>query len=457
MTGTESNVHVRPLPLRFFVCAMVWLLASNPCTADIVPGVDWYVRNAEIIFRVKAQTPAEAEVFPPAQGEQRLIVEEVLKGIETALFWSVPSRTLNPGQRAIILVQYEHPPHWATAIQTNWRQPAKTVVWPIVGTRVLTGGIPDKSRSFGFGFGLDVSPESIAAEIKASSPEEVGLYRQVVDACLFPEKISTLARTDSQRATYVRFAVAIRNLDRDVPGIAALLESPDSALRAAAARKLASLTQAGIPAPEKDTPDVRHAWSTAWRRWWQENQRAQTWDDTRGAWVLRGKDQPWPRGWPAVRSGTPPPDTLPSDLLQAVARNNAEMFAPAFRRWLDSGVMRDRQINAAAAMRQVLVDGSNLGSAVGWVGEFLPAAPRLRPDVIFDARLQATERAQAIALISLLWHYDAFVQERRETLTHLQAVPINSEELRRAAFWEMQYEGLNTPGSLARQRLAEKK
>jgi hypothetical protein len=416
--------------------------------------VDWYVSNAETIFRVRAQTVAEAEGFPPSRGQQRLIVEEVLKGVDTAQFLSQPGGTLKPGQAAIALIQYEHPTTWEPAIQLKLRRPAKTVIWPIDGARVLTGTVPAATQ-WGGGPGPNVPFVSVAALIKSSSPEEVGLYRQVVDACLFPAKLLALAHVDSQRAIYVRFAAAIRDLARDVKGIAALLESSDSAVRHAAANTLERLTRAGIDGPKQDTPALLEKWSRAWEAWWDENESSRTWYETSGAWVVRSRYQPWPRQWPPVPWDLPT-DRMPAELLRAVQNKDAATFAPAFRRWLDSGVLRDRQIRAAAT-RNSLVDSSHLGGAIGQYGEFLPAAPRLRPDVILDGNLSPTDRLAVIALVSALWHYDRFVRERQQALEYLRAQPSNSDDLRRAAFWELRDTNIVTPGSLAKERLATKK
>jgi hypothetical protein len=405
--------------------------------ADMVPGVDWYVANAEVIKVVQVEMPPAAETFPSPPDKQRVWVKDVLKGLDSAQEFLLPKGTLQPGQTAVVLYEYEPPSNYEPALQIlTGTQPVMSV-WPIdaVG-KVDTRGVPAQMES-SFITHPDaggISLELIKKAIVASSPEEVGLYGQVVDALLFPARLQELARSDARRSTYVRFVVAIRDLDRDVTWLARLLESKEQTIRAAAVERLEALTGTRNPAPEDKSPQSLHAWAQTWAKQATPTQ------------VSR---------WPPVPADLKtPPDAFPEALIQALQKEDADVFAKAFAGWLDSGVMRDREIHYAETLDRKVVNGSNLGGANGY-SAYLPGAPRLRPDVVLGTNLPAIDRMKAIALLANIWHYDRFAREQTEARTLVVAAPHESDILRRAAFWELREAGVQTAGWVALSRLAQ--
>jgi hypothetical protein len=402
--------------------------------ADEVPGVDWYVANAKIIEVVQAETPAQqAEVFPSPLDRQRVWVADVLKGVDTTQEFLLPKGSLNPGQSGVVLFQYE-PPGYQPALQISPEAPPVTVVWPIdsAGT-VETHGISAQSQDKPLpaaGITLDV----IKKDVAASTPEEVGLNLQLLDALLFPEKFEALAQRDANRATYVRFWLAILDLNRDLPALAQLLESPDRAVRTAAMKKLEALTGTTVPAPQYESPPALHQWAQAW-----------------AAQIVAGERLRWP---PVPADLKLPPEAFPEPLLQALRRNDADGFSHAFAVWLDSGVRRDREIQFAAnTLNPEIVRGSNLSGAIGG-SAYLPPAPRLRADVLFNSDIPAEDRMKAIALRAQLAHGDRFARERAAAKAVVTSAPPDSDLLRRAAFWELRDANIDTAGRVALERLA---
>jgi hypothetical protein len=411
--------------------------------ADMVPGVDWHVAAAEVIEVVQAEMPAAAAVLPPPQDKQRVWVKEVLKGVDTAQEFLLPKGKLQPGQKAVVFFEYGCQVCPKPALQTAPRTLPPTSVWPVDSAGNLnTDGVPAHAES---GLMLKqmmqdrgdiISLELIKKDIAASSPEEVGLNGQVLDALLFPKKFQALARRDGGRATYVRFTIAILDLNRDVPWLARLLESQDRTVRRAALKKLKSLTLTDNPAPKDKSPQSLQAWAQSWGK--------------------QAISPPGPR-WPPVPAELKTPgDAFPEPLMQALRRNDADAFAKAFAVWLDSGVMRDRGIYyAAATLDRRIMDGSNLEGAIfGMMG--LRAAPRLRPDILLNTNIPAIDRMKAIALLAQAMHYERFVQEWDEARALAGSAPSDSEILRRAAFWELREFPSQTAGALGIRRLAQK-
>jgi hypothetical protein len=141
-------------------------------------------------------------------------------------------------------------------------------------------------------------------------------------------------------------------------------------------------------------------------------------------------------------------------MIQALQRNDADAFAKAFALWLDSGVMRDRQIRSAETLDRKILEGSHLRGAIGGSASLRPA-PRLRPDVLLNTNIPALDRMKAIALLARIVHHDRFAREWTEAKALVASAPRDSDILRRAAFWELREGGVQTAGWLALNRLAQ--
>src|SRR5262249_10019074 len=235
---------------------------------------------------------------------------------------------------------------------------------------------------------------------------------------------------------FVRMMAVLRDLDRDVPALTALLESPDKQVRNAAEVKLKSLTDTDpLRGRRPDRP--QHA-AEAWRRWWETSRSELSWDGKAAMWTRQADALPWPRRWPALPTPLKhPSDTFLADLLRPLEQNDAAAFAPAFRRWLDSGVFRDRQLVAAAKPYQIT-------EAI---------LPRLRSELVLDEKLAPAERMKALGLASLRWHHDRFAAERRQAIELLQAGKPDAGVIGRAAFWEPRESNVRSPGTIPGQLL----
>jgi hypothetical protein len=428
---------------RFILClALVSSGGLANIRADMVQGMDWHVAHAEVIEVVQAETPAAAAVFPPPQDKERVWVKDVLKGADTAQEFLLPKSKVQPGQKAVVLFEFGSPGYQNSAVQTPSRELPQTSVWPMDSAgNVNIDALPAHAESgptLGQ-FMLDhvriKSLELIKKNIAAGSPEEVGLYGEVLEALLFPKKFQALARRDARRATYVRFSIAVHQWNRDVPWLARLLESQDQTVRKAALKKLESLTATKSPAPKDNSPQSLQAWAQSWGK--------------------RAISPPGPR-WPPVPAELKRPGgAFPEPLIQALQRNDADAFIKAFAVWLDSGVMRDREIYyAVATLDRRIIDGSNLeGAFFGTIGQ--RAAPRLRPDVVLDTNIPTIDRMKAVALLAQVAHYERFVHEWDEAKALVASVPSDSDILRRAAFWEFRELPNQTAGSLAIRRLVQ--
>ena len=381
--------------------------------ADTISGLDWYVANAEVIAMVQAQSVSS--VAAPT-GKQRLLVREILKGVETAQEYLVPEGTLRPDHPGILLVQYVPPNHYEPGIQTKREAFPSLLVWPMdFADSVDIGKIPAHT---GDGFmaasGNIISLESLEKEIAASSPEQVGLNAQVLGALLFPEKFKTLAAQNPSRAAFIQFVIAIRDLNNDGQQTH-IMEYTNDAIRSAARTKLSTLIpeSAGI-SPHKS------------------------------------------RSWPPVPADFKTPlETFPGPLLQSLQNTNSESFSEAFAAWLGSGVMRDREIHFAETLDRKIINGSDLGGAVG-DQSYLPPAPRFRPDVIFNSNIPVEDRMKAVALLAEPLQYDRFATERADAIKCLGSESMDEETLRRAAFWELRDANIKTPGWVAVTALAKR-
>src|SRR5262249_50009279 len=127
--------------------------------------------------------------------------------------------------------------------------------------------------------------------------------------------------------------------------------------------------------------------------------------------------------WPAIPQSLKwPTDDFPADLLRTLEKPDPAAFGKAFRKWLDSGVLRDRQTIAALETR-VLTDSQ--------VPLFLKSADLL------DSDISAKQRMRVIALITVRWHYERFAAERRNAIKLVSGPTADPEFVRRAAFWEL--------------------
>lgn len=405
--------------------------------ADVIPGVDWHVANAERIELVQAETLTSVEAFPSPQDIQRVWVKQILKGVDTTQTFLLPKASLKPGQMAVVLFQYAPPAHYEPALQSSAEAKPAISIWPMnsagnVDTRgiaVQTQGGPDLEGETK-GINLDLIKKNIAT----ITPEEVGLNAQVLDALLFPKKFQALERLNAKRATYIRFAISILDLNRDLRSFARLLESQDQTVRTAALKKLEVLTGTHNQAPKDKSPRSLHEWAQTWAKQADSNKR------------LR---------WPPVPAALKAPvDAFPEPLIEALRRDDADRFAIAFAAWLDSGAMRDREIHYAATLDGKISADSNLAGATG-LEAYLPPAPRLRPDLLLETNIPAIDRMKAIALLAELSHGNRFAQERMEAVSLAASVSLDSDILHRAAFWELRDSNVKTAGRVALNRLAQ--
>jgi HEAT repeat protein len=366
------------------------------------------------------------------------MVKDVLKGVDTAQEVLLPQGSLKPGQAALILLQYEPPADYEPDLQSSPEVQPVILVWPMDSAGKLdTHGIPGQSRSGRFlpADTSGINSDLIKKDIATSSPEEVGLYHQVLDAWLFPNKFQMLSRQGAKRATYVRLVIAILDVNRDVSSLAQLLESQDSLVRSAALQRLEALTGTTVPTPQNESRRSLREWSQTW--------------------ATHPAASASPLRWPPVPADLKaPPDAFPKPLVQALQDEDAGKFSKAFADWLDSGVMRDREIEYASILDRDIVQGSNLAGATG-LRAYLPPAPRLRPDIIFNRGIPAVERIKAIALFALIIHYNRFAHERAEANARVASAAIDSDILRRAAFWELRDANTNTAGRIALKRLVQ--
>ncbi len=128
--------------------------------------------------------------------------------------------------------------------------------------------------------------------------------------------------------------------------------------------------------------------------------------------------------------------------MRALEKKDLAAFAAAFRSWLDSGVVRDRQIKQAEVLARELKNRGNLEGGT----RFLPPSPRLRPEVLSSAKLSVDDRAKIVALVAHQWHFDRLARERRQAIEQIKKEPVGSDLVRRAAFWEMRDTNVGTAG-----------
>jgi hypothetical protein len=386
---------------RLLIAMMALPLLPAAARADTIPGVDWYIALSPWVLRVQAPSLDEAKAMPAPDGQQRLIVIEVLKGYMISRHVPAPA-VLKPGAEAVVL---EHG--------------GKTLVWTLNEKNTLdTGGIPAKSQG---GKGMAVGPEEavtvdfVRGDIDQIVPEETGLCTQVIESVLFPDRIAKLAREKPERAAYVKIVATVRDLGRNVPALAELVASPVEELRAAVVKKLEALTGARLGGPKDNSPAACQAAADAWKQWWKENGNRRVWDEKRMAWVEPTEPMTAARLYPPLTAAEKAaPAAFPPQLLAAIEKRDAEAFAPAYRAWADSGARRDRDIEASRSLnRDLLYDRSDF------------AGTRLLPNVVLNPQLPAELRMQVIATMASSWNnseFSARIEAARRLMTPAERI-----------------------------------
>jgi len=434
------------------------LLVVIPMEADTPIGLDRYVDNAQVIALVNAADGSRDANPADSEGPLRLYVREVLKGIYLQPGFTIRGAKLRPGQTAVLLL-----PCTRGAYEDSDTRPR---IWVI-----REDGSVDTGDTFvqnSIGEREEVSVEAIRTAIKTSTPEEIGISRQVLDSLLFPERARELRRTDFGRAQYVSIVSTIRDLPRDVGVFAGLLESRDEITRERAADRLKRLSNAPITRPAGHDPSSLAAWSEAWLDWWRKEEAFLQWNEAAGTWTRATDAGSNTRRWPTVpESLQMPSELLPLQLMDALRKHDEIAFGRAFRAWIDSGAIRDHEMIAACNLlpgppMEAHLDGSankwiryasHLEGACHGLG-FLPPAPRLIQSLVWDSQVPLRDRFYVIALLTSDWHYDRFVEERAAASHALESAGPCSEDIRRAAFWEPRDMWMRTPAGLALDKLA---
>jgi len=184
------------------------LLLADPamCKSDMIPNVDWHVRNASTIFRMRVQTENEEKKSPSPSASRRMVVTDVLKGVFPEHEIILP-RGSTQIHDALVLIPYEHPVSYQPFLQTKRSISPVYKIWIIDAQgKVNTNGVPIDGNFFSRSSNQaqDVSEASIKASIKADTPEEMGLNDQIKD----PKLVH-----DETRKTYICFVRAMRGLD----------------------------------------------------------------------------------------------------------------------------------------------------------------------------------------------------------------------------------------------------
>jgi HEAT repeat protein len=111
--------------------------------------------------------------------------------------------------------------------------------------------------------------------------------------------------------------------------------------------------------------------------------------------------------------------------------------------------------SSATSLPLETVEKANAGGALGQSGPLLPPAPFLPSKVLFDKNMSATDKMKLLALISEIWNYDRWANERAAALKAVQSAADDSEIVRRAAFWEPCDTNLITAGTVAIEKLGK--
>ncbi len=400
---------------------LVALCWARIAAADYVNGASDEVRAAEAVLIGHAQTAAEAGAWPAPAGTQRILVDEVLVGVwfeQTALV----AAPIAPGSRVVIVVRprdlggqpevsVESPPA---------RQPP--LVWPLGAGDTLPADLAADGADDGVigmhRHGLTLTDlRAIAAHTK---PGELGLTARVITAALLHPTPDPVA--------------AIYDVDRDVPTLAALLESRSADLRAAAQARLRALTSNEIAGPARTGPAELAAWHQRWLDWWLAHRDAHL-----GA-----------RNYPPVPTPLAAPKLQTATALLAVLDNSPAKLAAAMRDWLDSGVVRDRDLRGMTADEHASAwPGADI-AGLSYAGEtsFGSIAE------ILDRKLPAKQRLAALAERVLHVHAERFAAERALAARQLATHPPCADRVRAAAYWEPDAAYRRGPAPVALLRLA---
>ncbi len=400
---------------------LVALCWAKVAAADYVDGASDDVRAAEAVLIGHAQTTAEASAWPPPAGMQRILVDEVLVGVwfeQTAL---VPT-PVPAGGRVVIVVRPRDlggQPEVAVEPPTVGQPPhelqigAGVTLPPDLAADGADDGLIGLNRH-----GLTLTDlRAIAAKAK---PAELGLTARVITAALLRPTPDPVA--------------AIYDVDRDIPTLAALLESPTADVRAAAQSRLRTLTSTDIAGPARTGPAELAAWHQRWLDWWLAHR------DARLA----------ARNYPPVPTPLAAPNVQRATAILAAVDGDPAKLTAAMRDWLDSGVARDRDLRGMTADEHAsawpgadIVGLSYLAeTSFGSIGEIL------------DRKLPAKQRLGALATRVLHVHAERFAAERALAARQLATHAPCSDRVRAAGDWEPDAAYRPGPAGAALVRLA---
>ncbi|HEX4123185.1 MAG TPA: hypothetical protein VHY37_00550 [Tepidisphaeraceae bacterium] len=186
-------------------------------------------------------TAAEAARLPAGLADA-LIVDRTIKGLETRHYLphlADPNQNLAPGQSVLLLMPFVETRYDLLDRPPRYFEKVSPAEWPIDRDMVDTRGVPlnsEDGRLAGVQKSTGIGLATVLGMLADAAPEEVDLQGQMLDCLLFPDRFAALEKKDPDRSAYVRLACVARDLARDVPALANLLESPDGAMRAAVAK-----------------------------------------------------------------------------------------------------------------------------------------------------------------------------------------------------------------------------
>jgi hypothetical protein len=357
---------------------MVTLLALSSTCLAAIPGVNLYVANGDLVVLVRAQTNMEAAEYPAPEGEQFLLTEEVLKGVDTRQNFTVPAGNVPFGQRAVLVIQNS-----ARDFSAQHAPPAP-IIWPLDQKDVFT-----KDVSAGPAYSFPIEHATLADVRRCAArdrPQDVNLNREIIDWVLFPDLAVSIEKKNPRRAAYVGFVAAIFDLNRDVVALSQLLESPSAQIRSAAEERLRALTKAEIESTDSTFPKTLHAQAVKWQDWWNRNRPYLAWNPVSHSWEKRKLPAVEARRWwDVLEDHKTSPDEFPRELVSAVEQCDAHAFADAFAAWLDSGVRREHSMQLALQTDWAILKDKGLEN-------FSP----LSPDIILNTQLPTMVRMRQI-------------------------------------------------------------
>jgi len=436
------------------------MITVLPVQALYVVGADYFVRNADVVLIVRASSNL-ISISPIKDREQEVMVIEVLKGLCFRQKLVISGKTLFPGQTAILLIPYKElsSSHLKLSFSNKYEEGGKLLIWPLTYDGIIhTEGIPSHGAE---GKGLIFSPapplklEMIKDYINRSSPEQVGLSKQVMEITLFPEKLEELRKHDAKRAHYIAIVTSIYDVKRDISVLAELLESTDIDVRNAAENRISHIIPIYFQRPSKMDRDSLHIWSTTWEEWWGKVHNSFQWNELQQRWELHVSPNDSIRHWPPVPnplkslSDSPvPPWSV------ALEKSDEHAFAVSFRLWLDSGVLRDRMISLPCALNLKSKMENGLEQVCGVSGGLL-ISPRLQEDLIVSESYSQKIRMYVITQFTSYFHHERFASERANATRIVEYSGFCSEIVRRAAFWEHYKKYELSTGSVALSKLSK--